>query len=193
MKSSTNLTQVRCLSAACVYVLLQSPRACGSLLITAAADLLTADDHSRITGQIVQEVLQRLGNGSAGADLIQAFDSFDLPKVRFDPIRQRFYPLSEPLTIHGNAQVANHTAHCVQGPLLAVLNLGSLLQDRFCMYLDRLLLLYQRLRRDRTFSRPALADASMEHNAAYCQVLQHAVQYCCCMMPCTADACCPEM
>ena len=46
----------------------------------------------------------------------------------------------------------------------------AIMQDRFRMYLDRLLLLYQRLRRDKTFSRPALADADMEQNAAFCQV-----------------------
>ena len=48
--------------------------------------------------------------------------------------------------------------------------LGPTMQDRFRMYLDRLLLLYQRLRRDKTFSKPALADADMEQNAAFCQV-----------------------
>lgn len=39
------------------------------------------------------------------------------------------------------------------------------------MYLDRLLLLYQRLRRDKSFAKPALADADMEQNPAYCQVV----------------------
>ena len=39
------------------------------------------------------------------------------------------------------------------------------------MYLDRLLLLYQRLRRDRVFSKPALADADGEaRDKSYCQV-----------------------
>ena len=50
--------------------------------------------------------------------------------------------------------------------------LWASMQDRFRMYLDRLLLLCQRLRRDKTFSKPALADADMEQNAAYCQVYQ---------------------
>lgn len=64
-----------------------------------------ADNHSRLTGPLVQEVIQRLGNAPTGAVLVQAFDSFDLPKVRFDNVRQRFYPLKEPLTIHATAQV----------------------------------------------------------------------------------------
>lgn len=44
------------------------------------------------------------------------------------------------------------------------------MQDRYRMYQDRLLLLYQRLRRDKTFSKPALAEADMDQNATYCQV-----------------------
>ncbi|KAL3133858.1 hypothetical protein ABBQ32_008325 [Trebouxia sp. C0010 RCD-2024] len=44
------------------------------------------------------------------------------------------------------------------------------LRDRYRMYQDRLLLLYQRLRRDKTFSKPALAEADMDQNATYCQL-----------------------
>lgn len=38
------------------------------------------------------------------------------------------------------------------------------------MYLDRLLLLYQRLRRDKTFSMPALAISDTDEQNKYCQV-----------------------
>ncbi|KAL3143406.1 hypothetical protein ABBQ38_002229 [Trebouxia sp. C0009 RCD-2024] len=107
---------------------------------------LEADNHSRITGPLVQEALQRLGNVPMGAVLLQTFDCFDLPKVRFDSVRQRFYSVKEPLTLHATAQ------------------------DRYRMYLDRLLLLYQRLRRDKTFSKPALAEADIDQNATYCQL-----------------------
>ena len=40
------------------------------------------------------------------------------------------------------------------------------------MYLDRLLLLHQRLRRDKAFSRPALADADISEHSTYCQVVK---------------------
>lgn len=110
-------------------------------------DRLDTDNHSRITGPIVEETLQRLGNAPAGSVNVQVFDSFDVPKVRFDHIRQRFHAVTDQLTIHAAAK------------------------DRFDMYLDRLLLLHQRLRRDKTFSKPALADADINDNNLYCQVV----------------------
>ena len=128
-----------------------------------------ADNHSRITGPLVQETIQRLGNAPTGAVLVQAFDCFDLPKVRFDSVRQRFYPVKEPLTIHATAQVPLRSSIFHSFRVMSS-KLWASMQDRFRMYLDRLLLLYQRLRRDKTFSKPALADADMEQNAAYCQV-----------------------
>lgn len=69
---------------------------------------LFADNHSRITGPLVQEALRRLGTAPVGAVLLQTFDCFDLPKVRFDNIRQRFYSVKEPLTLHTTAQVHLH-------------------------------------------------------------------------------------
>ncbi|KAL0045501.1 hypothetical protein WJX82_008463 [Trebouxia sp. C0006] len=109
-------------------------------------DKIDTDNQSRITGAIVEEALQKLNNTPVGAALIRVYDCFDVPKVRFDHIRQRFYPLEEPLSIHATAQ------------------------DRYSMYLDRLLLLHQRLRRDKTFSRPALALSDTDEQNAYCQL-----------------------
>ena len=48
------------------------------------------------------------------------------------------------------------------------------------MYLDRLLLLHQRLRRDKTFSRPALALSDTDEQNAYCQVNHQCALYGCC-------------
>ncbi len=45
------------------------------------------------------------------------------------------------------------------------------------MYLDRLLLLHQRLRRDKTFSRPALALSDTDEQNAYCQVNHQCALY----------------
>lgn len=45
------------------------------------------------------------------------------------------------------------------------------------MYLDRLLLLHQRLRRDKTFSRPALALSDTDEQNAYCQVNRQCALY----------------
>ena len=66
------------------------------------------------------------------------------------------------------------------------------------MYLDRLLLLYQRLRRDRVFSKPALADADGEaRDKSYCQVPFWVLVHCidCCFLSyhsqnCTTIAVC---
>ena len=66
---------------------------------------MLADNHCRITGPIVEDALQKLGNAPAEAVLVQVFDCFHVPKVRFDHVRQRFYPLTETLTIHATAQV----------------------------------------------------------------------------------------
>ena len=59
------------------------------------------------------------------------------------------------------------------------------------MYLDRLLLLYQRLRRDKTFSKPALADADDPKEKSYCQVpcLLHVCSNTCCPTTSIAEAC----
>lgn len=98
-------------------------------------------------------------------------DCFDVPKVRFDHVRQRFYPLAEALSIHATAQV-NTTTLIADSMLLGCSCHGSALQDRFHMYLDRLLLLHQRLRRDKAFSRPALTDADISEHSTYCQVVK---------------------
>ena len=67
-----------------------------------------ADNHSRITGPVVEEALQRLGNAPSGSDNVQVFDSFDVPKVKFDHIRQRFYAFNDQLTLHAAAKVMLH-------------------------------------------------------------------------------------
>lgn len=132
-----------------------------------------ADSHSKITGPLVQQALQKLTNSSNQVPLIQSYDAFSLPKIRFDNISQRFHSVSGQPTLHGAADVS-----C--SGLILTLVCNSILpgiaelpgmQDRFNLYLDRLLLLYQRLRRDRTFSKPALADADANpSNSSCCQV-----------------------
>lgn len=133
---------------------------------------MLADNHCRITGPIVEDALQKLGNAPAGAVLVQVFDCFHVPKVRFDHVRQRFYPLTETLTIHATAQVRQTLVYTLHD-LNALIMYRNVMQDRFNMYLDRLLLLHQRLRRDKTFSRPALADADISEQNTYCQVMPH--------------------
>lgn len=135
-----------------------------------------ADSHSKITGPLVQQALQKLTNSSDQVPLIQSYDAFSLPKIRFDNISQRFHSVSGQPTLHGAADVS-----CSR--LLLTLVCNSILpgiaelpgmQDRFNLYLDRLLLLYQRLRRDRTFSKPALADADANpSSSSCCQVSVH--------------------
>ncbi len=112
------------------------------------------------------------------------YDCFDLPKVRFDHIRQRFYPVEEPLSIHATAQVSEVTSICLRYNAL-YLGHHNALQDRYSMYLDRLLLLHQRLRRDKTFSRPALALSDTDEHNAYCQVNHH----CALHGPCFQQSC----
>jgi len=104
------------------------------------------------------------------------YNCFDVPKVRFDHIRQRFYPWEEPLSIHATAQVSEVTPVCLSTDAL-YLGYNSALQDRYSMYLDRLLLLHQRLRRDKTFSRPALALSDTDEQNAYCQVNRQCALY----------------
>ena len=65
---------------------------------------LSADNHSRITGPLVQQALQQLNNASSQAALVQSYDAFSIPKVRFDNIRQRFYSMTGQPTLHGAAE-----------------------------------------------------------------------------------------
>ena len=119
----------------------------------------------------MEEALRKLDNAPIGSSLVQVHDCFDIPKVRFDHIRQRFYPLAEALSIHATAQV-NATTLIGDSMLSGCSCHRSALQDRFHMYLDRLLLLHQRLRRDKAFSRAALADADIGEHSTYCQVVK---------------------
>ncbi|EIE23695.1 DNA polymerase epsilon, subunit B [Coccomyxa subellipsoidea C-169] len=88
---------------------------------------------TKLTAAQAQTVIGSLCGSGEKTDPVQVISAFDTPKLRYDPIRKVFYQIQGRPTLHGSSE------------------------EKVQMYLDRMYLLLQRLKRNRNFSRPAFA------------------------------------
>ncbi|KAK9905544.1 hypothetical protein WJX75_001819 [Coccomyxa subellipsoidea] len=88
---------------------------------------------TKLTATQAQTVIGGLCGSGEQTEPVQIISAFDAPKLRYDPIRKVFYQVQGRPPLHGCAE------------------------DKVQMYLDRMYLLLQRLKRNRNFSRPAFA------------------------------------
>ncbi|BDA47706.1 DNA polymerase epsilon subunit 2 [Coccomyxa sp. Obi] len=88
---------------------------------------------TKLTAAQAQAVIGGLCGSGQKTEPVQIISAFDTPKIRYDPIRKVFYQLPGQPSLHGSAE------------------------EKVQMYLDRMYLLLQRLKRNRNFSRPAFA------------------------------------
>eukprot|EP00877_Chromochloris_zofingiensis_P012640 jgi/Chrzof1/762/Cz01g27210.t1 len=88
------------------------------------------DDDGMITQQQMESAIRQLAGTTSERDLVFVIDAFDVPKISYDPITKRLYADNHPKSLIATAQ-AKHK-----------------------LYLDRLYLLYQRLRRNKRFQPP---------------------------------------
>ncbi|KAK9814165.1 hypothetical protein WJX72_001491 [[Myrmecia] bisecta] len=115
--------------------------------ISQLLDTIDAGSVKLWTADMIRDLLGGTASGQHATEMIQVINAFDVPRVRYEPIRKAFYCQAEQLSLHG-------------GP-----------QDKQQVYLDRMYLLQQRLRRNPMFSKPVF-DNLGGTSRAFCELTE---------------------
>ncbi|RAL52183.1 hypothetical protein DM860_017320 [Cuscuta australis] len=91
------------------------------------------------------------GSSCSSALALRVIDSFDAPKLRYDPVKKIFYEHAGRLPIHGDATAKAN------------------------LYKDRFLMLFQRLSRDSQFSKPCFGSTMSEYGSCEISSIQSLV------------------
>ena len=67
--------------------------------------LLGAEEPVKVTAPMVEQALASWGGQPSQLELMEVISAFEMPRVKFDVIRQHFYPCKEALILHGSAKV----------------------------------------------------------------------------------------
>ena len=67
--------------------------------------MLGAEEPVKVTAPMVEQALASWGGEPSQLELMEVISAFETPRVKFDVIRQHFYPCKEAPTLHGSAQV----------------------------------------------------------------------------------------
>ena len=59
----------------------------------------------KVTAPMVERALASWGGEPSQLELMEVISAFETPRVKFDVIRQHFYPCKEVPTLHGSAKV----------------------------------------------------------------------------------------
>lgn len=152
-----------------------------------------------ISGADAASMLEKCaGQQTASAASVQVVDAFAVPRVKYDPVRSSFYRLPGPGTLHGTAQVCSYssvqtknirglfyTATVTSAALpqqhgltkLRSCHDGSLcMQDKQSVFMDRYLLLQQRIRRNRLFTAPVFGAATAQQHHKHIEVAPACVE-----------------
>lgn len=150
-----------------------------------------------MTAEIVEQAIACVsshGQGGAGTELITVVSAFDVPKVSYDPVGRKMFADKAMRSLCGDAHVSRlwpkwHTVSVTElSAFAAMLPIAQLLHSlclMYChfgayilqaktqLYLDRLQLITQRMRRNKYFqaNNHVLAD-SQDINSAHVSGLQ---------------------
>jgi hypothetical protein len=104
---------------------------------------------STVTRELVADVLDKLvnaENGPAEEERLQVLSAFEVPRFQYNVHRKVYFPVKEDAVLHGEAT------------------------DKMQVYISRMHLLLQRLRRHHLFSSPAFAGLVAGSKGADCEV-----------------------
>ena len=69
---------------------------------------LCADSASHVTEAAVQAAIGTLQDSMISVPVAEVIQAFEVPKHRYDPVRQRFYRVQGTPALHGSAKVSNN-------------------------------------------------------------------------------------
>ncbi|KAK9812075.1 hypothetical protein WJX73_003331 [Symbiochloris irregularis] len=102
-------------------------------------DALDGGVNAKVSGAVAAKLVARVAGGNCRtSDQIQVISAFAVPCIKFDPSRRAFYQVSGARTLHGSAL------------------------DKRAVYLERFLLLQQRISRNPQFNRPVFGGMLSE-------------------------------
>ena len=128
-----------------------------------------AAEPTKVTASMAAQLVEAVSGLQKAAEFVQIFSAFEVPYVKYDPIRKAFHRSGEPRSLHSTAQVPGLLAPVSIFWSRSVLRTTPS-QDKLEVYMERFHVIQQRLRRNKLFSKPVL-DVAASSTEVFVEVL----------------------